>query len=277
MQSISLFCTLHSWRTRSFCTQGLAVTSHQMQPRGQGILGRFHLRKRPVLRRDLSRRRQLSAPSSVRAGLQCSSFFETNESSDEVTKWLEALGMHEYIPAFKDQDVNRDTLLSLNSVELRKNLGVKKLKDRRVILEGISYLAQAICSDTKKILPEDGRILTHLSNERIFLQWIRFGVILLTFALATLRLTNLEDDSNRANVQAVSGSAATSAILAVGYGTFRYYWMHRMIENPGRDYLPGNNSVAMPLLVVVVGVTVALYIAMSESTEEAAMLALLSI
>lgn len=213
----------------------------------------------------------------IRGGLQAVSCFQLMDSVEEVAEWLQLIGMEQYIPVFRSQSVTGDTLISLNSVELRKTLGVTKLKDRRIFLESIHYLSQALCMDTMTTIPEDGRILTHLSNERIFLTWVRFSVILHTVSIATVRLTNHSNEKNRNYITAIASVISTLATIALAYGTVRYYRMHRMIEDPGRDFLPDKVSVLVPFLFLFIGMVITLYALMSHRAEEAAILALLSL
>lgn len=216
------------------------------------------------------------AQDSVRAGLQSAAAFQKMDSTEEVAEWLRAIGMAAYIPEFRAQSVTGNTLLSLNSVELRQTLGVASLKDRRVFLDSICYLNQVLCMDTRKALPEDGRILTHLSNERLFLVWLRFSIIMQTVAIATLRLVVTNKENNR-SVTVVSAVVSVAAIVAIVYATIRYLWIHQIIEKPGVDILPDNVWVLTPALFLFAGAVIALYALMSHSTEEAAILVLLSL
>lgn len=214
---------------------------------------------------------------SARGGLLGATHLETMHSTEEVARWLSTIGMADYAPVFRAQGVTGRTLLSLNTAELRKTLGVAKLRDRRTILEQIKYLREAYSEDSRKVLPEDGRILTHLSNERIFLGWMRFAIIMQTAAIATMRLVNLVNNENNTEVRAMSGLLCALAIVAVLYGTARYYWMHRLVEQPGTDYLPGTPELFSPVMFICIGAVIALYALMARSTEEAAILALLSV
>lgn len=213
---------------------------------------------------------------SMRAGLQATSIFQKMDCTEEVAEWLRAIGMSSYIPEFRAQSVTGNTLLSLNSVELRKTLGITRLKDRRIFLDNICYLNQVLCMDTRKSLPEDGRILTHLSNERLFLAWLRFSVIVQTVAIATLRLVASNKENER-SITTLSSVNAIAAIVAVVYATIRYLWIHQIIENPGGDLLPDKVVVLAPTLFLFIGAIITLYALMSHSTEEAAILALLSL
>lgn len=214
---------------------------------------------------------------STRGGLLDAAHLESMNSTEEVARWLSTIGMAEYAPVFRAQGVTGNTLLSLNSAELRKTLGVAKLKHRRALLKRVKYLNEAYSSHSRHVLPEDGRILTHLANERIFLAWVRFAVIMQTAAVATIRLLNLTNGENNLEVRAMSGILSSLAILTVLYATVRYYWMQRLVEQPGVDYIPGAPELSSPVIFIFIAAVIAIYALMARSTEEAALLALLSV
>ena len=126
-------------------------------------------------------------PDSIHTGLQAISLFETLDSTEEVARWLQMYHLPKYIPAFRKNGVTGRLLLGLTNEELRDVLGVRSLKDRRTIMDGICYLEDTLIGGGgSNGYPEDGRILTHLSNERLVLIWIRYAVIAQTIATATL-------------------------------------------------------------------------------------------
>jgi len=214
---------------------------------------------------------------SVRVGIRSPALFETMDSTEEVAEWLRAIGMSEYIPVFRAQSVTGCTLLSLNSVELRKTLGVTNLKDRRIIMEGVCYLRQSVADSAKKTIPEDGTILTQQSNERTFLAYLRFSILMHTVAMATVRLLNVD---NRENAAEVLTAASLLCVLAVGvllYGTYRYFWMYRLVEEPGKDTLPNRVNILTPVFTVCIAIVLMVFSLKSESTEDAAMIAVLGI
>lgn len=238
---------------------------------------RSSLRRRSHAQPEESERTLSRAVTSVRAGLRTRYVFHSMDDTEEVAEWLGMIGLEEYIPVFRAHSVTGNTLVSLNSVELRKTLGITNLSDRRHILDSITYLAQTLCVETKRDIPEDGRILTHLSNERIFLVWVRFTIILHTVAVVTLRLRNLENSANSSSITSISFLLAALAVFALLYGTYRYHKMHGMIDNPGKDHAPSRAGLLAPVLIVVCSVVVGIYALMSNSTEEAAMLALMAV
>ncbi|GJP39672.1 hypothetical protein CLOM_g24020 [Closterium sp. NIES-68] len=61
-------------------------------------------------------------------------------SVDQVASWLELQGFGAYVDTFKEQRVSGGVLLYLTASELRDDLGVKSLGDRKVILATISEL-----------------------------------------------------------------------------------------------------------------------------------------
>lgn len=207
-------------------------------------------------------------------GLTFIACLHSMDISEEVVEWLDVIGMESYAPAFRAQSVTGYTLLALNSVDLRKTLGVSSLRDRRTLLEGIRYLNRAQDAESKLAIPEDGRILTHLSNERALLTWTRFCIILETVGVVTTRLTNLANGENRAFVKIVSILFSVVAKIVAIYSTMRYFRMLPLIEKPGRDQETENVGVLIPVIFVFIGGAIAIFVVMSHNAEEAAILAL---
>lgn len=192
----------------------------------------------------------------------------------EVADFLRELQMGHYVASFRANAVTGNTLLSLNSVELRNTLGVTKLRDRRVIMDAIVYLQET--QEIKRALPEDGRILTHLSNEVTVLGWLRFGAILLLVSVANLRLVELSSGSNKSAVVALSFIVCCLGAAAMLYAFNRYYWMHQMIESPGLDFEPDNVRLITPGLLIPTFTVLLAYALMANDTEDAALLLLAS-
>lgn len=198
------------------------------------------------------------------------------DDTEEVIEWLQAIDMDAYSSVFREHSVTGYILLSLNSAELRETLGVAKLGDRRIFLDNIQYLNQVLSLETSKAIPEDGRILTHLSNERLFLSWQRLSIILQTTAVATLRLVSINKENEKSIIVISSVLTATADIASI-YALRRYLWLDNIIEHPGRDLIPDRVFALTPALFLFIGTLIGLYMWMSQSTEEAAMLAMLSI
>ncbi|CAN8065981.1 unnamed protein product [Agarophyton chilense] len=213
--------------------------------------------------------------SSASARLISSSVQRNMESTEEVLRWLRGTGMSQHLASFRAYAITGSSLVGLNSIELDKILGVVKLADRRKILEGIEYLRQVFSVESRRSIPEDGRILTHLSNERVFLSWVRFAVILQTVAIATVRLENDSKDSSIPFVLAVSVTVTVLAFLALVYGTYMYFWMQRLIESPGVEHIPENDYVTPPLFIGLSAAVAGLYAAMAIDAQTAAELVLI--
>lgn len=192
----------------------------------------------------------------------------------EVADFLREFQMGQYVASFRANAVTGSTLLSLNSVELRKTLGVTKLRDRRMIMDAIVYLKET--QDSRRTLPEDGRILTHLSNEVTVLSWLRFGANLLLVSIANLRLLDLSSGSNKRAVVALSFIVCCLAAGSMLYAFNRYYWMHQMIESPGLDFEPDDVRLLTPGLLAPTLIVILAYALMANDTEEAALLLLAS-
>ena len=215
--------------------------------------------------------------SQVGFGLHSPSYFRTMDDPEEVTQWLNFIGMNQYTFNFRSNQITGSTLLYLNSVELRDTLKVIKLKDRRVITAGIKYLRKVMSTQTQKGLPEHGRILTHQSNIRILLSWCRFAIILQTMAVALLRIVNLRNRNNQTIVTVISVLTTMFSIFAILYGSFRYYWMYHLVENPARNQLPQFTVIVTPAFILFILVLILVYGVLSEETEEAALLALIAV
>lgn len=226
-------------------------------------------------------------PASVRAGLAAASAFETLESPAEVATWLRAIHLPQYVSTFVAHGVSFGTLLTLNSVELRDALGVKPLAHRRLLLDGIAYLAETLHQETIAALPEDGRILTHLSNERTYLGWCRGVILLLAVATSTLQLEVRPEavgdspapragaaaaalaaagGSNKAWVTAVCTAFAVVAVGTLLYALWRFNWNWRVIEEAGRNFEADNVPRAAPVLIAgIVGLITAYALMAGES------------
>ncbi|GAB0493634.1 hypothetical protein MMPV_004919 [Pyropia vietnamensis] len=230
-------------------------------------------------------------PASVRAGLAAASAFETLESPAEVAAWLRAIHLPQYVSTFVAHGVSFGTLLTLNSVELRDALGVKPLAHRRLLLDGIAYLAETLHVDTVAALPEDGRILTHLSNERTYLGWCRTVILLLAVATSTLQLVVVpEPVGNSPAARAAAAAVAAAAggergnkawvtavctaftVIAVGtllYALWRFNWNWKVIEEAGRNFEADNVPRAAPVLVAGIGGLITAYALMAGKSVAA--------
>ncbi|KAI0564763.1 SAM domain containing protein [Gracilaria domingensis] len=217
-------------------------------------------------------------PRSKGASVGISSSMQRNmENTEEVLRWLHINGMSQYLASFRAHAITGSSLIGLNSFELDKILGVAKLGDRRIILEGIEYLKHVFSVETQQSIPEDGRILTHLSNERVFLSWLRFAVILQTVALATVRLKDESRDQSIHFVTAVSVVLSVIGLVVLLYSTFQYFRMHRMIEEPGDEHVPENDVIAPPLFIALSAAVIGLYATMAIDAETAAEMAIIGV
>mmetsp|Transcript_16042 Transcript_16042/g.34739 ORF Transcript_16042/g.34739 Transcript_16042/m.34739 type:complete len:237 (+) Transcript_16042:351-1061(+) len=152
----------------------------------------------------------------------------TVRTVDDVIEWLTAVGYPDYIETFRVNEVNGEILRTLSSEELRDDLGVQNLKHRRDILDGINELVRETASVQRDALPEHGRILDHLSNVRTYHSWLRIGIQLLSFSVATLRLTPVYRGK-----ELTTASSLTFALFGLSvfvYGAIRYRMVINMIE-----------------------------------------------
>ena len=58
----------------------------------------------------------------------------------KIESWLSNLGLNEYISLFKENEITFDDLLTLTSEDLKTELGITKLIDRKKIIQAISEL-----------------------------------------------------------------------------------------------------------------------------------------
>lgn len=154
------------------------------------------------------------------------------DSIEDVTNFLTSIGAHQYAQQFTLNEIDGRMLRSLTSQELRDDLHVQSLRDRRVILQAVAELSQSDNKpgvDSSDKLPEHGRILDHLSNVRTYHSWLRVGVQFLSFSIVTLRLA--PDFRNTRLVSAAASYFATVAVLALLYAIFRYRKVITMIES----------------------------------------------
>ena len=178
---------------------------------------------------------------------------------EDVQEWLDKIGQGEYKEEFKKNGVDGEVLKTLTSEELREDLKVENLRDRRDILNATQKLTMATKAVPTEGLPEHGRILDHLSNVRTYHSWIRVGVQLLGFSIVTLRLT--PSLVERGVVTGASIYFALVGTLALLYGIYRYKNVIVMIEKSGAKtpaYNPDRFGVWTMLVLVSIASLVAL-------------------
>uniref|UniRef100_A0A7S3ECN3 SAM domain-containing protein n=1 Tax=Rhodosorus marinus TaxID=101924 RepID=A0A7S3ECN3_9RHOD len=166
------------------------------------------------------------------------------DDTDAVVEWLERIGMGSYSAPFIEQTVDVSLLKSLSLKDLRDELGVTNMSDRRRIFNGILML---LSRDVDKYaLPEDGRILTHLFNVRVFNAWIRCAVQLLIFAVAVNFLVFCDDVTFIRNC-AIGACIVAIVFLLVGF--WRYFVIHRVSKRVNYNMLVPSDIGLIPVLV----------------------------
>jgi len=60
----------------------------------------------------------------------------------DVAEWLRGLGLEQYAPAFRDNDIDGEILLRLSAEDLRE-LGIASIGHRRRLLDAIAALKEA--------------------------------------------------------------------------------------------------------------------------------------
>lgn len=153
-----------------------------------------------------------------------------------VADWLRSVNKAEYISNFHDNDVTARNVLSLNTAEL-KYIGVKSLADRRAILQEVGRLAnEPVPEFLHNFTTEHGRILTHLSNDRLLLIWLRVAVVMLIAAVGTYSIGYRFEtpDENQPTVQLTSVLLVCLAVLVTIYAAYQFYYLMDMADRPLR-------------------------------------------
>mmetsp|Transcript_7497 Transcript_7497/g.22754 ORF Transcript_7497/g.22754 Transcript_7497/m.22754 type:complete len:227 (+) Transcript_7497:110-790(+) len=167
------------------------------------------------------------------------------DGSDDaaVGRWLENIGMEKYKESFLKNRIDVHMLLTLNARDLREELGVKHLQDRRRIQDSIFFLASNKLGTGA--LPEDGRILTHLFNIRIYLSWIRFSIRMIIFACI---LTFLVTDVARLYIIRSAIIIIVAAMVIAITAAWRYLTFYNITERISQNILLPSNALFLPAL-----------------------------
>ncbi len=82
----------------------------------------------------------------------------------DIAAWLHGLGLEQYEPVFRDNDVDGDVLPSLTAEDL-KDLGVNSVGHRRRLLEAIAALSEN--GTQTAITPVDGAPATEAERRQL--------------------------------------------------------------------------------------------------------------
>jgi hypothetical protein len=74
----------------------------------------------------------------------------------DVAEWLRGLGLEQYAPAFRDNDVDGEVLRRLTGDDLRE-LGVSSVGHRRRLLDAIAALGDAQPAPEASLVPAPAR------------------------------------------------------------------------------------------------------------------------
>lgn len=222
----------------------------------------------------------LSVPSCLHAALRVDNSFAPCAACTHdptfVSHWLRHLGLAQYVTPFANRQVTPAELVTLNSPDLRA-LGVRSLAHRRTLLAEIARLRkEPVPTHLHVVHAEHGRILTHLSNERLALLWARFCLIMQIAAVATIRI-NADARSPWDLISVTSVLLSSLSIVVVLYAAYRYLAMVDMCNYPPKYRRENHFVTAVPVFLIPVVLVVTLYAVMLQSKTEAAMLALLFI
>ena len=78
----------------------------------------------------------------------------SSPTTKDVAEWLRGLGLEQYAPAFRDNDIDGEVLRQLTSEDLRE-LGVRSIGHRRRLLDAISALDTAAPDASGAAVPRD--------------------------------------------------------------------------------------------------------------------------
>jgi len=73
----------------------------------------------------------------------------------DVVEWLRGLGLEQYVPAFRDNDIDGEVLRRLTAEDLRE-LGIASIGHRRRLLDAIAALGKGQHAAEVKSIPADG-------------------------------------------------------------------------------------------------------------------------
>ena len=72
----------------------------------------------------------------------------------DIATWLRGLGLEQYAPAFRDNDVDSEVLPQLTADDLI-SIGVTSVGHRRKLLSAIASLGAAVSAATVTVVPRD--------------------------------------------------------------------------------------------------------------------------
>lgn len=179
-------------------------------------------------------------------------------SDEEVTQVLHSIGYAQYASLFAKANLSGRTLHSLSNAELRDDLGIHVLRHRREILSAFSTLHPP--ANTTSV-PEFGRILVHLSNERTFHSWLRTAVQTVVFSSALLRLSPHLRQTALTNP--VAFAFVGVAFVWQIYGAGRYWAVTQGIEQH-RNFRPDTWGTSGLFLVSLGIAAICLYIILQD-------------
>lgn len=206
--------------------------------------------------------------------------FDLHHGDDDlllVASWLARLGLSEYAPSFIAAGVTPATLLSVTSSELQHQLGVTRLAHRRLILVEVARQREEKAPlHLAFSTPEHGRILTHLSNDRLLLLWVRVAVVMLTLAVASVGLTPPAEQPY-AVTKLPALMFVVLAVVAVVYALTRFVH-HVMIGNYPTLYPIGAERmwIFIPIMTAALLAAVILHRSMAQHARDISALLLVS-
>mmetsp|Transcript_11212 Transcript_11212/g.30178 ORF Transcript_11212/g.30178 Transcript_11212/m.30178 type:complete len:301 (-) Transcript_11212:224-1126(-) len=187
-------------------------------------------------------------PTAATAVLKVSTLNGDLESVDDVCRLLEELRLEKYREAFRAQGVDFKVFLSLTNADLKKPMGMKCLADRRLLLDAIAYFKETAATTTKQMVPEHGRLLTHLDNARTAFAWLRLSLWMLQISLFVLHIP--EELCNPRLKKPCALMALALFLVVLLYGMHRYTYVLRRMESIHDDVLPDHTLFVAPMQLI---------------------------
>lgn len=204
---------------------------------------------------------------------------EAHETSC-IKAWLHKVRLQEYVPNFEHHHITPTTLLTLTTQELQ-TMGINPLKHRRKLLAEIrQQRQQPFATQLTGRATTDGRILTDLSSQALFLTWARISILLQTTATVSLRLRATKPSTTYVTICA--GTLATASILVLLHAVHQLRHSRHVTERAASERMHAQQPIILPMLLTAVITLLTLHalmadrVADAEAGAEAVLLLLLS-
>uniref|UniRef100_A0A6T6NFL1 SAM domain-containing protein n=1 Tax=Timspurckia oligopyrenoides TaxID=708627 RepID=A0A6T6NFL1_9RHOD len=192
---------------------------------------------------------EMHIPVAAKAVMKVTSLSGELDSEEDVIQLLNALELSEYVHKFQQQHVDFEIFKELDNEDLKIALQIDSLAPRRLILEAIGYINEMSDKDTTHIVPEHGRLLTHLDNTRHVIAWFQLSIWCIQYAVFSM---NIPEVLSQEDLKPALGLfSIMSALCVLFYGMFRYLFVTWRVESIHRDYLPDHRLYLITTIFVV--------------------------